>query len=617
MCGIAGIVNFNGHAVDPAVLRRMTDAIRHRGPDGEGHWFSEEGHVGLGHRRLAIIDLSPAAAQPMKKFDRYVIILNGEIYNYLELREQLKKKGYVFETQSDTEVLITLYAEYHERCPEHLDGMFAFCIYDQLEKILFCARDRFGEKPFYYHYHGRQFSFASEAKALLASGIPFKENLKMVFYFMTYQVSENPFDKKETFFQDIFSLPPGHYLKLDREGKLTIAPYWDLAAVRPLENPDPEEAATTIRDMLVTSVKRRLRSDVPVGSSLSGGIDSSVVVYCIHQMLKEENGGAQSTFTARFDDPSKDEGVYKSMVTEQLDLLGHETWVTMDNFLEDFASILWHQEEPMGGPSPIAQWAVMKLAAANGTTVLLDGQGADEIFAGYMHYFQPFLREKYLEDRNSFKKEKEAYESVHQTAFQDGISFHTEARYPGLLRKSGSVLRKWRTPSYQQDLHPDFLQSFKDQAPPFRTFNDLNQTLLYATKVYGLGKLLKLADRNAMAFAREVRLPFLYHPLVEYVFSLPSVFKLSGGWTKWILRKSFDGLLPDPVIWRKDKIGFEPPMEKWMSNPLAQSGVKEAVDFLVSNHFLKNPHPGKQWFYWNAYNFIHVFKNQINTINHE
>ncbi|MCX6270233.1 MAG: asparagine synthase (glutamine-hydrolyzing) [Bacteroidetes bacterium] len=616
MCGIAGIAYFDGRKANPAVLKRMTDILAHRGPDGDGHWFSEEGNIALGHRRLAIIDLSQAARQPMEYSGRYVITLNGEIYNYIELRENLKKKGYQFNTQSDTEVLLALFQAYGEECLPMIDGMFAFCIFDKKEKKLFAARDRFGEKPFYYQYFpGHSFVFASEVKGLFAGGVPFQENMDMMFYYLAYQVVENPFDKKQTFFQDIFTLEAAHYLILDQNGKMTCTRYWELPSRVFEKVPFPGEAAEEVRSLIHLSVQRRLRSDVPVGSSLSGGLDSSTVVWCINDLMPEEDKGLQNTFTARFDDPFKDEGKYVQYLTSNLKLNSYQTWVTGYNFTDDLDKIFWHQEEPIGGVSPLAQWEVMKLASRHGVTVLLDGQGADEVFAGYMHYFYPFFRELYLNNHRKFIRERKGYEKLHNTRFRTGPSFIMEALRPGFLREIGEQRRKLVIPSYLSDLNADFANRFKHLPPPFKSFRNLNDTLSYSTSVYGLGKLLKLADRNSMAFSREVRLPFLFHTLVEYIFQLPSTYKICEGWTKWILRKAFEGSLPDEITWRKDKLGYEPPVDKWLQIPWVKEKIDESIFELQREKLISKPLPAKKWLYWNAHNFLYEFKNQINQLN--
>lgn len=615
MCGIAGIVYFDGRKVEHTMLQRMTDVIRHRGPDGEGHWYNEEMNVGFGHRRLAIIDLSAAANQPMIYNERLVITLNGEIYNYKELKVDLVKKGYVFYTHSDTEVLLAMYQEYKEKCLTYLDGMFAFCIYDTKGKSLFCARDRFGEKPFYYHFkRDHSFYFASEVKAILSTGIPFNENLRMIYYYLAYSVVENALNKEETFFEEIVSLEPAHYLLIDNKGTIRKEKYWDIENHIFNPPPSPAEAAEQVKELVQASVNFRLRSDVSVGSSLSGGMDSSIIVTTISDILKGQNVPAQNTFSARFDDPQKDEGHYIRKMIDTVHVKNQETFVSGEHFRQDYEKILWHQEEPIGGASPVAQWEVMKLASSAGVTVLLDGQGADEVFAGYHHYFTPYLTELYLNDRKTFIEEKKAFENLHHAKFSVNGTFYLETYLPEFLRTLGYYRRKFGIPSYLGDLNPDFAHLFKTLPPPFKNFRSLNLSLRYSTINYGLGKLLKLADRNAMAFGREVRLPYLYHPLVEYIFKLPANYKINNGWTKWILRRAFEEKLPEEIIWRKDKLGYEPPMEKWMATAWISDNVHHAVQELKKMGILSKPRKEKEWFYLNVFNFLRIFKNQINTI---
>jgi asparagine synthase (glutamine-hydrolysing) len=284
MCGIAGIISKDPGEVTIGRLKKMTDMIHYRGPDGEGHWINSGKHVGLGHRRLSIIDLSPEAAQPMHYLGRYSIIFNGEIYNYIELKENLLKQGYKFTTSSDTEILMALYDRERENCLQFLDGMFSFVIYDDEKKEIFVARDRFGEKPFFYNYEpGKHFIFGSEMKALWAAGISRQYDETMLYNFLTHQLLDNPENVSQTFFKDCIRLPHSHYLLFDVT-TCTISAvkrYWDIDVKIQDHKITPQQAEEKFRFLFETSVTRRLRSDVAVGSSLSGGIDSSIVVWQI------------------------------------------------------------------------------------------------------------------------------------------------------------------------------------------------------------------------------------------------------------------------------------------------------------------------------------------------
>jgi asparagine synthase (glutamine-hydrolysing) len=588
MCGIAGILSLDGSKVDTPRLYRMTEVISHRGPDGDGHWISDDGHVGLGHRRLAILDLSERGAQPMHYGGRYTVTLNGEIYNYVEIKEELKKKGHRFVTETDTEVLLAAYSEYGVSVLERLDGMFAFAIWDETDRRLFCARDRFGEKPFYYYYApDKRFVFASEVKSLFAFGATRQINNKTLFNYLAYDVVETPHSKSETFFENILKLEASHYILIDSRGQVTKHRYWSIPEIHVDQQISLEDACERFRELFTQSVRRRLRSDVPVGTSLSGGLDSSSVLCTISKLL---NGGGhgQKTFSARFQNSVLDEGHYMGLAAEAADATQYFTWPNARTLLDNIDDLFYHQEEPFGGASILAQWEVMKLARQENVTVLLDGQGADETLGGYLHYFSSLFLELYVKDRARFSAEKKAYEDLHKCSFVTDMRFLMEARQPALTRLIGDARRQFTRPSYLRHLHPDFAAEYKTDPPPFERHNDLNETLRHATQGYGLEKLLRFADRNSMAFSREVRLPFLNHELVEFLFTLPASYKISGGWTKRILRQAMEPILPKEITWRVDKLGFEPPQEQWLDEPKVKSLIDDSREKLISER-LTNP----------------------------
>ncbi len=299
MCGIAGIISKSPNDVTIERLKKMTGIIDYRGPDGEGQWINSSNNAGLGHRRLSIIDLSHEADQPMHYLNRYSIVFNGEIYNYIELKEILAKQGYLFKTSSDTEVLLALYHRDKENCLHFLDGMFSFVIYDDEEKEIFAARDRFGEKPFYYSYKpGEYFLFGSEMKCLWEAGVPKEVNNQMLFIYLSYGIFENPRNESETFYDNCFILPHSHYLKLSVTGiSLSIKKYYDIDYKNINHTITEEQAKEKFRELFYTSVSRRLRSDATVGSSLSGGLDSSLVV-CVIDELRKGTIQKQDTFSA-------------------------------------------------------------------------------------------------------------------------------------------------------------------------------------------------------------------------------------------------------------------------------------------------------------------------------
>ena len=600
MCGIAGIITPEIQKVNLSQLKGMTDIIAHRGPDGEGHWISEEGNIGLGHRRLAIVDLHESANQPMHFLDRYTIVYNGEIYNYLENKRELLQQGYMFQTESDTEVLMALYDREKENCLNYLDGMFSFVIYDKVEKIIFAACDRFGEKPFFYHYEaGKSFVFGSELKVLWASGIPRNYDEGMLFRYLNDNALLNPKDLSQTFFKDCKRLPPAHYLILDtRTYKITsLQKYWDI-------NPDIQdtdisqiEAEEKLKSLLQTSVNRRLRSDVPLGSSLSGGLDSSIIVWQINEILK--GNGKQKTFSARFPGYERDEGEFMQLIIDQTNAEPYYTFPDGKGLETDFDNLCYHQEEPFGSASIYAQYRVMKLAKDNNVVVMLDGQGADEVLAGYHGFYREYFKELKQKDPALFKKEYYTYKNLQSNnqfnqPFKNDFSFYLKNNVPGLL----SVIKK-SIHNSRLKLNPFLSADFSKQGRGIQIEQDLQyanlNSILYASTMNGgLQQLLRYADRNSMAHSREVRLPFLNHELVSFIFSLPAQFKIKDGWTKWILRNSYKDELPAKICWRKEKIGYEPPQKQWMQNKEITERVSEYKSRLLSEGILHKRYQNKE-----------------------
>src|SRR5436190_11715663 len=595
MCGIAGIIQANTDKYSIYHLKKMTDALAHRGPDGEGLWQSDNGMVQLGHRRLSIIDLSKAAAQPMhfipvssKRWaegNHYTIIHNGEIYNHIEIRKHLEKEGYSFHTQSDTEVILAAYDFWNDECIEHFDGMFAFAIWDEKEQELFAARDRFGEKPFFYHFNKEQFVFGSEMKALWAAGIQKKANLQMLFNYITIGYVDNPERPEETFFENIFKLPPASRLYYKpATGELTIEKYWDIDTSIRNKTIGDAEAIERFQHLFSTSVKRRLRSDVTVGTSLSGGLDSSSIVSVIDGLLIPDS--RLQAFTASFPGYEKDELSFSGKIANQFSLRQHIYPVTDQNLVDDGETFLTHQEEPVASSSAYAQYKVFELAKQQNVTVLLDGQGADETLAGYHKYYKWYWQELF-QQRNLMRSGEIA------AARKIGIEekFGLKNILASLLPDLASVILEHQYLAYalqQEDLTREFVQlQSKEAYYTTPALNNLNGLLHFNTCVHGLEELLRYADRNSMTHSREVRLPFLNHELVEFIYTLPSHFKIREGWTKWLLRQSMKEQLPAEIVWRKDKVGFEPPQKKWMENPNLQEMIQEARKKLVNEKVLK------------------------------
>jgi asparagine synthase (glutamine-hydrolysing) len=558
MCGIAGIYAFSkASVVTVDALTAMTNAIVHRGPDGEGHWINASANVGFGHRRLSIIDLSEYGKQPMHYAnERYTITFNGEIYNYIELKNELITKGYTFTSNSDTEVLLALYDLKKENCLHDLDGMFAFAIWDEQQQQLFCARDRFGEKPFHYYFDNDKFIFASEIKQFWAEGIAKKINEQRLLHFATTGNVENETNITHTFYNHIHKLDAAHYVIINVNKAIAPIKYWDIDLNATPFTGTLEQAAEQFLHLFTNSIKLRLRSDVPVGSSLSGGLDSSSIVLLIDALKGKEL--QQNTFSARFKNFAKDEGEHIETVLKACkNMAVHYTWPDAAYFETVFDKVTYHQDEPYASVSIVAQYAVMELAKQHNVTVLLDGQGADEYLGGYLYYYQYYLNQLFYNDKRTYNAELIAYNNFHNAAEPYSPITDNET----LRMKIGR---------YKKTLFNE----------PMPYSNNLNEELKKSTTQAGLKELLRYADRNSMAHSREVRLPFLSHKLVEFVFSLPNEFKINKGWTKFILRTAMQPTLPRSINWRVDKIGYEPPQAQWLKSERFTHQINAAANTL-------------------------------------
>ncbi len=597
MCGIAGIWQFESRASDLDRLKAMTDSIAHRGPDGHGHWSDSSSGISLGHRRLSIIDLSERAAQPMSSQDeRYVISFNGEIYNFQELRSELEQKGEEFYSDSDTEVLLRLYSIHGKDCLSLLDGMFAFSIWDGLKKELFCARDRFGEKPFFFARSAGEFVFASEIKALLSAGISEEKNTRRAYKYLLYGILEDHDHPEETFYKDIFQLRPGNYLTIDQKGNISTNEYWSLNS-RELGDITIEEAIERFRTLFHTSVTRRLRSDVAVGSSLSGGLDSSSILASVTSALPSTD--SYFSFSARFKDFSKDEGIHIDLMNSHCGIKGHPIFLEAQNLQDELDKILYHQDEPIGSSSILAQYMVMKKAREVGVPVLLDGQGADEFMAGYPMFLETYMHQ--LDPKNRAQKiQMDAIQKMHghNPSDKNRIDF-LKRRFPSLLgsvSKTGNRLRS-ASSDYFKGISADLVSEYIGEDNPLKSFNSLKEHELFTLRGRGLNELLRYADRNSMAHSVEVRLPFLSHELVEFTYSLSEDHIIHDGWTKYILRRSMEPLLPSSISWRKDKIGYATPEKEWLEDKVFKDRVTESAELLKSERIIDKRVEGLDWRY--------------------
>jgi asparagine synthase (glutamine-hydrolysing) len=553
MCGIAGFVGREpGAAPD---LLALGDELRHRGPDDTGEYQSPDRRVRLAHWRLSIIDLSSAGHQPMTNADSTLwITYNGEIYNYVELDAELKGKGYVYRSHSDTETIVHAYEEWGQDCVGRLNGMFAFALWDARRGELFCARDRFGEKPFYYVDGPAGLAFASEIKLLLRlTGGVRGSNRKALARFLAGGLADVG---DETFFEGIHALPAGHVLVV-RDGQLSRRRYWQMPAAV-VDGRSDESWIEEFRSVLTDAVRLRLRSDVPLGTCLSGGVDSSSVIH----LMSGLQDGPVSSFSVLYDEPGFQESTFVRAITSSLDITPHEVRPTGEDLYETLPRIIWHNDEPSGSPGQYSQWHVMRLAAQEGVKVLLNGQGADELLAGYVRYFPSYVRELVRGGR--------------WPAAGREVAAHARLQ----ARSVGSVVKSVAYPLLPRAMRGLYRQAFSAHArggadflsPEARAdlpampehFDTLADHLAWDLTVLSLPALVHSEDRCSMAFSREIRLPFLDHRLVELVTSMPPEMKIRGGTTKYVLRSAMgrEGLAA-AVLARHDKKGYPTPAGRW------------------------------------------------------
>jgi asparagine synthase (glutamine-hydrolysing) len=592
MCGICGKINLNNKPVDEALLKRMTSCLSHRGPDDEGLYI--KGNVGLGHRRLSIIDLSPLAHQPMSNEDGTVwIVYNGEIYNFPELREDLTKKGHLIRSKSDTETIIHLYEEYGVECLKYLKGMFAFAIWDEKDKSLFLARDRVGKKPLYYLYSQNSFVFASEIKSILQDeNFSRKPDYTAIHHYLTYQDVPSPW----TAFEGIKKLPPAHYLLL-KNGQVEVKRYWKLSYL-PKHKMCARDLRNDIIERLREAVKIRLISDVPLGAFLSGGIDSSTVVAMMSGIMNEP----VKTFSIGFKEDTYNELRYARMVAEKFKT-DHTEFIVDPKALEVIDKLVWHYNEPFADSSAIPTYYVSKLAREY-VKVILNGDGGDENFAGYgrytanefsraMHRFFPTPLAKALlpfvlmlphgkDPANFFWRLKRfLQEYVKSPEMRNAhwlCHFTTEM-------KDDLYTNDFSTRVLSMDSFDLLLDKYKEADA-----NDFLDKTLYAdVMMYLPDDLLVKVDVASMANSLEARSPFLDHEFMEFVAKIPAELKLKGRTTKYILKEALKEILPDEVLFR-EKMGFGVPIDYWFRNELKEM----AYDTLLSDRAMQRSYFKKE-----------------------
>ena len=565
MCGIAGIIYTKIDCDSSVEVKKMSDTIIHRGPDNDGVFYDQR--IALSHRRLSILDLSPTGNQPMTFLDRYVIVFNGEIYNYLELKSELCERGYSFSTQSDTEVLLAAYDFWGKEVLPKLNGMWAFIIYDKKQETVFCARDRFGVKPLYYTKIGSRIAFASEIKEFTV--LPGWEAVGNKTKIVDFIVNDGVHDfSNETLFENVYQIRGGQYSLYDfKENNFSIIQWYSLRGEIKKKHPTKQDAYKTFYDLFEDSIRLRLRSDVKIGSCLSGGLDSSSIVCVIHNLLGDKVSKQEVVFASNHEG-KYDESKYERAVVEKTGVIEHVVEMTYEEFLSELPDIVWHQDEPFGSPSIIAQWNVYRRARQEGLIVMLDGQGADEYLAGYNSFHRIYFRElllngKFIKLQKSLKQYKKLYKDYYYSPYQDLIEtlvrkilgnkfFSKVKKYVKGEGRERYLIKELRD-------HSSYMAIRKENSS---VLDEAIDEMLYVS----LPKLLHHQDRNAMAHSVEARAPFLDYRLVEFVCSLPAEYKVHEGITKYIMRQSMDGIIPDIVKNRMDKLGFATPVDVWIIN---------------------------------------------------
>jgi asparagine synthase (glutamine-hydrolysing) len=587
MCGIAGYVTVEPASLQRSILERMTDVIRHRGPDDSG--FYQDEYASLGHRRLSIIDVA-AGRQPMANEDQTLwISYNGEIFNHADLRPGLEKAGHRYATHCDTETILHAYEEYGPDCLERFRGMFAFVLWDTRARKLFCARDRLGKKPFYYYWDGRLFAFASEIKALLRHPAisPRLEESLLAEYLSFGYISE-----ERTLFSGIRKLMPGHSLVLDvtsSRPEPQIRRYWEIPAPAVGEDRNDASWIHECRERLEETVRLRLMSDVPLGMFLSGGVDSSAIA----AIMKRQFAGPVKTFAVGYQEAEYTELSYAAHVARSIGADHHEVVVGMEDFFNALPRLIWHEDEPVTWPSSVSLYFVARLASRQ-VKVVLTGEGSDEMFAGYARYRFYALNQRWLR----------FYQLV-PGPLRRAVRSHVASS--GLLNADLRRKLQHTFVGRGEDLESLYLDNFYSafsaveqtrlfpalaSASPYQNFRrywdarsslPLLERMLYADQKTYLVELLMKQDRMSMAASIESRVPFLDHHFVEFSARVPERLKLRGGEGKYIVKKAVEDLLPHDIIYRK-KMGFPTPLRQWLLDPRADAlyAVLRARDGLLS-----------------------------------
>lgn len=627
MCGICGVFNFGKNELNLAgLVSRMRDTMVHRGPDDRGLYITSCGNLGLGHRRLSIIDLSSRGKQPMSNEDRTIwIVFNGEIYNYKSLQNMLKKRGHIFKSDTDTETILHLYEEMGIEAVHHLEGMFAFAIWDEKEEKLFLARDRIGVKPIYYSLINQRFLFASEIKAILADAeVPKKVNEESFYHYLSFLTTPAP----DTLFEGIKKLPAGFWLEMNARGAIREERYWDvLDHVCPLIDTSEEDISERLLSELRRAVRYRKVSDVPVGVFLSGGIDSTTNAFLFSEGEAEEVNTFSIGYSGEYESYTN-EFCYARMAAELVGARHHEKTINLDDFLSFIPHMVHYQDEPIADPVCVPLYFVSKLARDNGVIVCQVGEGSDELFCGYPSWKAALdLEKKYrmvprllknfglvglrlLGKQGSFRYEWLRRGALGQPIFWGGAEAFTDMEKKKIL--SPRLREKFKDFTSYEAIRP-IRERFESKAWEksnlnWMTYLDLNLRLPEL--------LLMRVDKMSMAASIETRVPFLDYKFVELAMSIPSDIKTKNGTLKYILKKAVRGVIPDEIIDRK-KQGFGVPIYEWFFGRLGDeakdvlSEFCDKTDFLDKGAVMKLLDGGKRAQAWYLLNFALWWKEYI------
>ena len=603
MCGISILLN-PGAKIDKDLLKKMNDKVIYRGPDGEGFYINDEVGIGFGHRRLSIIDLSENGKQPMKYREKYVITYNGEIYNYIELREDLISAGYQFATNSDTEVILASYDHWGNACVQKFNGMWAFCIFDMVNNVAFMCRDRFGVKPFYYTQCNNLFLAGSEIKQLLeCEEVSREANVEVLLNYLVMGLDEQD---NQTFFNNIFSLPASHYLVYDfKIRKYQLTKYYELKINQNIRKLKETESICAYRELLNDSIRLRLRSDVKVGTCLSGGMDSSYIATVASEFYREQTNLKFIGITASSLDEKNNEISWAKAVADNSDLDWHIVEPSKHDFLSKIDEIITCQDEPFTTPSIFMQYFVMKKSAELGCTVLLDGQGGDETLLGYERYYFAWLNRLPLTKK---------FKALLEISNNSKLSLFTTIKM--FFYFNSFKIRRYVLESRNKNIKVRFIKmaNWDHLKKITDSFADIDKCQILEITKTCIPHLLKYEDRNSMKKSIETRLPFMDYRLVEFGVSIKPEYKIKYGWTKYILRKGADGIIPAEVVWRKNKVGFESPDKIWLadSKPMLEAINESQILKLLTNYIpdFKSDYV-KLWKYYNIAKWEKIFNVKI------